>query len=374
MSTPNSTSTAVAAGPLYTILTQVKSARVVYFTDDPAYIPPVDGDWYFASSYRGALPNGMTLRNCWSWRFNGSDFVDAKAEGHVPKAQALLEHNRRALMRILTDKIDELRKPYVAQALLGNELRRLKLDEARAYLSDPTSRERYGVLEAVAVSRNISMLVAAELIIKRAGQMEEMLIATERIRERFSSLIEQATSDKDLLSLRSALLQDVYPELSRKLRFVPPNTEPRDSTAPLADHHRMHEIGRLKAQLRERINKERSKVDSDYLGHTEALKFKAQIARWVLAPTGEAPRGIDLLEGYAQGRGLVLEEAARQIFVELVSAGRVLLNTERMKDRLLADIESIRTLADIQRIETELADHDRLVANAHAGADVNINK
>src|SRR5437879_693223 len=70
----------------YTVVTQVKSNRVVYFTDDADYVTPMDGDWYYVSNYHGALPKGMTLRNCWRWRFNGGVFTDGGA--HKPEKSA----------------------------------------------------------------------------------------------------------------------------------------------------------------------------------------------------------------------------------------------------------------------------------------------
>ncbi|MDP9651432.1 hypothetical protein [Paraburkholderia caledonica] len=366
MNTSMSLSQSAEPEPLFTIVTQVKSTRVVYFTDDPEYGPPVDGDWYFASTFRGALPADMTLRNCWSWRFNGIRFIKAATAVPVPRTQALLEHNRRALMRILTEKIDELRKPYAAQALMGDEMRRLKLDDAHSYFNETTSQQRFDALEAVAVARNISIAAAADLVRKRAEQAKEMLIATERIRERFSLLIAQANRDDELLRLRAALLQDVYPELSRQFKFVPANTQVRDLCAPLAQHHKVHEISRLKVQLRECVNEARARIDSEYLGHAEILKFKAQIARWVLSPTGDVPRGIDLLENYAHARGLALEAGAKRILVEMAEASNTLLHTERVKDRMSASIENIRTEADIQRIQAELANFQEALSQGRS--------
>ncbi len=49
------------------IVSQVKSHRVVYFTDDPGYTPPTEGDWYYVSPYQGELPQAMSLRNCWGY-------------------------------------------------------------------------------------------------------------------------------------------------------------------------------------------------------------------------------------------------------------------------------------------------------------------
>ena len=33
----------------WVVVTQVKSHRVVYFTDDPDYQPAMQGDWYYVS-------------------------------------------------------------------------------------------------------------------------------------------------------------------------------------------------------------------------------------------------------------------------------------------------------------------------------------
>ncbi|WP_147426627.1 hypothetical protein [Trinickia fusca] len=309
--------------------------------------------------YVGALPETMTLRNCWGWRFDGNRFTEAPADVRAPHAVRLLEHNRRALMRVLVDKVNELRKPYVSEALLGDELRRLKLEDARAYLnaSGPagSAQDRtYSALQAVAVSRNASLKDTAELICKRAEQTNEVLIATERVRERFALLIAQAKSDGDLLWLRAVLVQEVYPELARQFRFVPDNTEPSDPTARLSEHHLVHEIARLKAQLREEINRQRTEIDAGYLAHTEVLKFKAQIAHWVLAPSGEAPAGVDLLEDQARHSGLTLEAAAKRVLAELARSGAVLSSTERLKDQMLSRIDKVQTLEDVRQLDAEL--------------------
>lgn len=338
------------------MLTQVKSNRVVYFTDDPAYVPPVQEDWYFASSYTGGLPEALTLRNCWSWRFDGNRFTHAEDDDHVPRSERLLEHNRRALMRILIDKVNALRKPYLSEALLGDELRRQKLEQARAYLDAGESavESSYPVLQTVAVSRNTSLTDAAKLICKRAQQMNDVLIATERIRERFALLIAQAKTDSDLLWLRAVLIQEVHPELARQFRFIPDNTEPGNPTAPLASHHRVHEIARLKAQLREEINRQRAEVDGGYIEHSEILKFKAQIARAVLSGSGEAPGGVDLLEEQARHSGSTLEAIAKKVLAELAASGAILSRTERLKEQMLSRIENIQTLEDVMQLDEAL--------------------
>jgi hypothetical protein len=347
-----------ATAPLtsYTILSQVKSARVVYFTDDPDYVPPTDGDWYFASPYVGALPDGMTLRNCWSWRFNGNSFVLADVKGPRSTADRLVDSNRAALMRILNEKIDQIRKPYAASSVLGETIRSLKFDEARAWLHAPTSRPSFAALEAVALARNMSMQAAAELVCLRAAQTDEMLIATERVRERFALLIQNAQSNDELLRLRNALMHDVYPELSTQLRFSIPNTTPRDPMAPLSEHQAVHEKSRLRAMLRERINDVRASVDGGYAAQAEIMKFKAKAADWVLTETGARPSGVKLLEEEANARHVSLEETARRVLKEFAHSSQLLWQTEQARAQLDARIDSISTVGEIELVDRMIVD------------------
>ncbi len=296
----------------------------------------------------------MTLRNCWGWRFNGGVFTDAREDNKQPAHEALLENNRRALLRILQDKIDQLRKPYQPACLLGHEIRQYKHAEARAYVSDG-GLSTYTFLEGVAVAHSFSLAEAAQLITKRAEQTESILQATEKLRERFSLLITQAQTEKDLLQLRNLLLDDVYPELTRQFKFTLRNTEPLSANTPLSLTHRVHERARLRVQLREKINEKRAAFHSHYAHNEEMIKLKAQLARWALNPSGPRPAGMEILESLAQARQLSLEEIAQQVLGALDAAGRCLVETEIVKDRLLAQIDAMASLHDIQATEIAIA-------------------
>ena len=105
--------------PTTIIVSQVKSNRVVYFTDDLDYQPPMEGDWYYVSTYQGPLPKDMTLRNCWGWRFNGGVFKDAREAPRQSAAESLLENNRKALRRLLREKIDARARTFPARLRSG---------------------------------------------------------------------------------------------------------------------------------------------------------------------------------------------------------------------------------------------------------------
>lgn len=274
MSHPNpNTLVANDAAPVnWIIVTQVKSHRVVYFTDDPQYQPPMEGDWYYCSPYSGAMPESMTLRNCWGWRFNGGVFADARGAAAKPAHETLIESNRKALMTLLREKIDTIREPFLPSCKQGDAVRQIKLSEAQAFLAG-TGNAYYPYLQAAATARNISLLEIAQLIVAKAQETQRVLLETERFREALTQAIQTAQTQAQLLQVRTWLLDQVYPELSRAFKFRIENTEPVNLDKPIGDTHRQHEISRLKAQLREVVNAQRAAVRSDYVQNDEIRKL-----------------------------------------------------------------------------------------------------
>lgn len=341
------------------IITQVKSNRVVYFTDDADYQPAMAGDWYYCSAHLGELPAAMSLKNCWRWRFNGGVFDDAQEAPKLSQHEALLESNRNALLRILRDKVNAIREPFLASCKQGDLVRQIKLAQARLFLQGPDelNKAAYAQLEAVALARNISLLAAARLILAKAEETQKVLLETERFREQLSTAIRTANSEAQLLECRAWLLEQVYPELSRQFRFSLENTQPPDLDAPIRDTHRLHEITRLKAQLCAAINQQRAPLDSRYIHNDEVRRQKVRLAHALLANGGSAPDGMDftLLETYARARGLDLPSAAQLIVNSMAVTAQLLARTEAVKDSVLARIEAIRSLRDIRALDDEIS-------------------
>ncbi len=352
-----------AAGRPWTVVTQVKSNRVVYFTDDPDYAPPMEGDWYYVTVHHGALPERMTLRNCWRWRFNGGRFVDAGEAPKPSKATALLDANRRALREILDEKIDAVRAPFAPSCRDGEQVRERKRAEARAFLDlgpDGADTARFPLLEATALARRISLSEAAHLVLAKEAERSAVQVASERFREQLARAIENATDEAGLLAIREWLLDRVYPELSQQFRFTLLDTEPLDPDAPVPEAHRVHEIACLKAMLREAINEARRPLRSEYVFNEELRLRKLRQAAMVAAgrPIDGAGsgggEGLGLLRTYAEARGLSLEEAAEITLRSAAVADEILKRTEAIKDRLMARIEGCRTLRDIRTLADEI--------------------
>lgn len=357
MSQPDLSSQSFA--PTWIIVSQVKSHRVVYFTDDPDYQPATEGDWYYCSAYQGALPPGMTLRNCWGWRFNGGTFADARERNAVSGQERLLEANRTALQRLLREKVDAVRAPFLPDCAHGAAMRERKLAEARRYLGEPerASATAYPLLASLAVARNISVLEAARLIEAKAEETERVLAESERFREQLKHAIAAASTQAELLQLREWLLDKVYPALSEKFAYAVQDTEPPDLDSPVAETHRRHEIARLKAQLREAINRQRESLHSGYIGNDDMRKQKARLAQALLAlPQGHlADHDAGPVGAYAQARRVGLEDACLQLVGAMNRDAELLARTEKLKDEWLARIDAIRTLRDVREASIALA-------------------
>jgi hypothetical protein len=334
----------------FIIVSQVKSNRVVYFTDDATYQPPTDGDWYYCSTFSGDLPKGMTLKNCWGWRFNGTAFTDARAKVAKTTAELLIENNKKALQKLLKEKIDAARAPYRPTHVGGDVVRQQKLAEANAFLAGAenggkvSGAESYPLLSGVAEARNVSLHEAARLVRSKAEEAQAMLVESERVRERLSTAIRNGKTEAELRGIREELLEKAYPELSTKFKYVVSNTTPIKLDAPLTTTHRAHEVARLKAQLKASINRKRNALRGDFVGDEVVLQERRKAAR----KADGANTGV--LEAYAAARKIDLVEAAKRVLDEAKAEAELLATTERVKEDMLARIEAVRTLADVNGV------------------------
>ena len=337
------------------IVSQVKSNRVVYFTDDADYEPPLKGDWYYISHYTGELPEGMSLRNCWRWRFNGGVFTDAKTTKQKTAVERLVDNNRRALLKILQEKMNALRRPLLPKGTFGTLIRVKKLAQANAYLAQDIECTEMFLLQGVASSRGISMMEAAQLVIEKSADANRILEETEIEWERIAALIRNAKTENELLDLRAYLLDEVHPELSSKLAYKIPHTKPIDLNAPLSRVHRTHEVARLKAQLREHINSLRSGLVSDYIGEDDISRSTLELAKMYLDNEQQAVdcEQFPLLQSRADLLGASLKEVAESVEEKERQAEELRFQTELKKNKLLRRIETIQSIHDVQ--ETSLA-------------------
>jgi hypothetical protein len=348
-----------ASRSTWRVVSQVKSNRVVYFTDDPDYAPPTEGDWYYISPYQGDLPKAMTLRNCWGWRFNGMAFTDARELNKPNLAQTLLSNNKEALHKLLRDKIDAARKPFVATSPAADALHQLRLQQARSILgaqkiADSASEK---LLLCSAAARGISLQDMAQRTLAAHEAAQTALIDSEVLRDEIAVAIDKATDQQQLMLIRQRLMNDLAPQLNENFKIKPAHTTAQQQNAKATPDQLAQEQLRLTVQLRLKINNLRRPHVSDYILDDVVLKHKGQIAQAVLNNAGQVPQQIDAtaLMSHAAARGQTLVQAAKDVLTEMNETAKVLLDTEQLKEVMLSRISSVSSFKDIEAASTMIS-------------------
>ncbi|MES2048463.1 MAG: hypothetical protein V4447_08685 [Pseudomonadota bacterium] len=345
------------------IVSQVKSNRIVYFTDDMDFQPAMDGDWYFISHYQGALPDSINLRNCWRWKFNGHVFTDMLDEKASQSShERLMESNRKALLSLLKEKINLTRQRVSSQCNYGFTIRSEKLEQATLFLENTNTDANIDLLKNVGAARGINLEQAAHLIVEKAHETRAILNETEYAREKWSELIREAETEAELIRIRENLLTEVYPNLSVKFPYPASTFSPENWDVSLKDTHKKHEVARLKTQLQGAINKSRSQVRSVYLVDDVIRYQKVQLAQKVLNGEVNTDGSYSLIENYATVHGITTIEAAQRIVATEQKLAQVLVQTEIAKDKLEAKIDSLNTLRDIEQISLEIRQLENLAS------------
>jgi hypothetical protein len=335
---------------IWIIVSQVKSYRVVYFTDDNDYAPDAEGNEYFVSLYNGKLPKGMTLSNCWHWLFDGFFFVDAGIAKQRASSETLRQQNRNALNTMLREKVEVLQRPYCPSSSMGYLARKRKLAEAQYLLADEISERDYPYLTEAADISRCTVREIAELIVTKQTEFDEMLRRTERWRESLALVIRTAVTDADLAAVHQRLLEQPAPEINAHF-VVEPQQARQEQVEQMPELHR--ERRRLQIQLRDRINTLRRVYKPDYLLDDVMFQHLSRIAQALLSANGQIeqlPRGFDItpLVSRASASRQTLLEAAQEVLVESDRKTKILWETEQMKDAMLSRIASIQSFPDIE--------------------------
>ena len=306
------------------------------------------GDWYYVSPFEGELPNGLTLRNCWRWRFNGMAFVDAGPAKPASAQASLLASNKDALLELLNQRIDAVRRPFEPSSLGGAELRAIKLAQARSVLSG--EGVDVPVLREAAAANLCTCNEMAQRIVALDRARSENLLASEAQREVIAAVIARATTQPQLMALRARIVEEIASTRIEPEALKADNTTPEKLKVALSESELGEERLRLRLQLRNRVNDLRRPCVSHYLLDEHVIARKTEIAVAVQRAGGALPLGLDgsLLMSHAAARGLGLAEAARDVLDESRELRRVLVLTEQMKDATLARIAGVRTRAEVR--------------------------
>jgi hypothetical protein len=367
----------IAAPITWYIVTQVKSDRVIYFTDDPEYHPPTEGDWFYVTPYQGELPKAMRLVNCWRWRLRANQLIDAGQPTALTPAQTLLHNNQKALKGLLNDKIAALLKPTTREAPLSEQVRSLRLAQAQRVLEHlnhgvAVQDESITLITHAAATRAISVQEMAQRTVTAHQAQLDLLVTAEQLRDTIAYQIEVATTQEQLLALRHQIMNDLAPHTNHNYAISPANTTPAqmNGAQPTPEQLGQEQL-RLRIQLRLKINTLRKPFVSDYLLDDVIGKHKAVLAQIVvnhpepqsIAVNQTQLNGQDLMPLISHGaaRGQTLLEAAHDVLAERSTSAQALLETEQMKDALLYRIAQAKSFSDIKAIGEHI-EHLQIVA------------
>lgn len=336
---------------VWVIVSQVKSHRLVYFTDDLSYRPPTQGDWYHVSQHRGDLPVGMTLKNCWGWRYRGLAFIDARDKSAFDPTETLLNHNKKALRELLHDKIKVSRKSFTSPSVYGDEIRQMRLNEAREVLAGRLLPEPSLLANSAAI-RGISLQAMASRTIAAFERQQKALIQSEIIQGQLLAAIDSSKSQEDLMRIREQIMSNISPEINEKFKLKSEHTTPQKIKQALTPDEVTQERLRLTIELRLKINALRQSYMSEYLLDDVVMQHKMRMAQAVIAQQGKAPEGQDilLLVSHAAARQQTLLEAAHDVLTEMNHSAQIIMESEQLKDAFLAKISTAQSHQDFEKL------------------------
>jgi hypothetical protein len=343
--------TAKTQEKVWIIVSQVKSHRLVYFTDDLSYRPPTQGDWYHISQHRGPLPPEMTLKNCWGWRYRGMAFIDARDKSAVNPKDSLLAHNKKALRELLQDKIKAMRQRFASPSIFGDEIRQMRLSEARQILAGQAP-DAAGLLAHSAQIRGIGVQEMAQRTVTAFERQQQALIHSEMLQDQLMAAIDCSKEQMQLLEIREQIMSDLAPEVNEKYKIKSEHTTPQKIKQSLAPDEITQEQLRLGIELRLKINALRQPYLSDYLLDDVVMQHKMRMAQAVISNRGQAPANQDvlLLVSHAAARQQTLLEAAHDVLSEMNQTAQIILESEQLKDAFLAKISAAQSPTDFEQL------------------------
>lgn len=181
----------------YTLIVEKNEARIVFIRDAnqplllDALWPPVGYNYLFWNKSVDA----EVLKTPWLYRIQGEKIVAAP---YAFAANAEENARRGQLLVQLARATNRHRRVVLKEDLIGQEtIYRLKAEEATRFLADPTqSQESFPWLREAAAFEGLSIKQAANQVIFRYTQAQQVLRHTENKRRWFTRRILTAASNE----------------------------------------------------------------------------------------------------------------------------------------------------------------------------------
>lgn len=187
----------------YKILADIHCDRIVYFTSIISEHTEIDDNLYVCF-YDGELPTTpkqMTLKNCWSWRWNSKDGTLVYAGSNTTFNTTLFDQNKNAAKQVLKNTINKARKAIIDDYAFDAYIQTRIYDE----LLKPQDKQFYINCIANTLNKDRNE-VFKEYDIKRK-RFEDILFLSEITKKHFEKLIEECKTSDELYQIRNNIAE-----------------------------------------------------------------------------------------------------------------------------------------------------------------------
>lgn len=205
---------------MYTLILSVACDRVIFYTDDSSYSPP-HSPYTWTAYLEGDLPSGISLKNCWSWRFRDGKLIFADdfipIENRIPSQDRQTVRNRAAIINTLNRGLDEFVEQFIPSTKSSEFTRSFKLELAqRAVQGDVDTR----AIE-FATCEGKDVLSWSRLVIAKATEEPKIIQAIELLRAKLKILV-MGSSSSNLETARRTVasrLEDLRDLKAKKIHY-----------------------------------------------------------------------------------------------------------------------------------------------------------
>lgn len=179
-------------------IADVHCDRLVFFTDDMTADLAVDDNLYLAYTDK-ELPEGMTLKNCWNWKWNAvtEEFVYSVK---TTTTTSLIDQNKASVRLTLQNVIDTARNSLYSSYAFDDVINNFIFRELFLGKEDQLYLHAIAEVEGKSVED-----VKAEFQAKRK-KMEDVLFLTEVTKRHFEKLIDGCDNQRDLYKIRNDIV------------------------------------------------------------------------------------------------------------------------------------------------------------------------
>lgn len=169
------------------MILDIATMRVIYFTNDVnESLTVVEKTLMY--DYLGELPTDFKLSNCWNWKLEGNK-LQFSNDKKSKESQSLFEKNKIETIKLLNDRINQARMPFLSNCVGGDRVRDLKLNNDE-------------FLYRLANIHGLTIDEYRIVLMEKQQTADRILQATEINKEYFYKKINEALDNWTLYSVR----------------------------------------------------------------------------------------------------------------------------------------------------------------------------